>query len=123
MSKPTDKYILSVARGFRGGVLDGTSPAMKCYMTCFPLHGFLKHLDVECKLVNGTVVLHEANEIWEHYWIELPDGRILDPTGSQFNGKGKKKMPAVYLGVRPDHYLNTPLAENVDAFMNELNAA
>lgn len=106
---PVEKKLLSIAREWRRGTVStapfkGSDGSLLCFVICDPLTAYLQFLGYECRPVQGTVFLDEANEIWGHYWIELPDGRILDPTASQFNGKGKPKMPAVYLGKRPSYY-------------------
>lgn len=102
--KYSDKDVLSIARGFRRGMLSGETPEMKCFMVTAPLLGYLQFMGIRAEMHEGSVWLENANEIWQHFWIKLPDGRILDPTASQFNGKSKRKMPVVYIGAIPEHY-------------------
>ncbi len=44
-------------------------------------------------------------ETWkhEHQWLELPDGRILDPIAGKIDDFSHQ-MPDVYLGDRPEWY-------------------
>ena len=65
-------------RAFRDGLLDGADPEDWCYLVSAPLQVSLKALGIECALVNGGVY----DEC--HFWIELPDGMIIDATASQF---------------------------------------
>jgi hypothetical protein len=53
---------------------------------------------VECKLIRGTT--HGSY----HIWLELPDGRIIDATASQFRRRNQRAMPLVYIGRLPDWY-------------------
>lgn len=42
---------------------------------------------------------------WDHIWLELSDGRVLDPTADQF----PLSLPPVYLGEQPMQYnVNDP---------------
>lgn len=43
-----------------------------------------------------------------HFWITLKDGRIVDPTASQFNKMGNEDMPNVYIGDKPSWYKINP---------------
>ena len=63
-------------------------------MVCAPLSTVLEVMGFENKLVEGDLVV--AN----HIWIELADGRVLDPTADQFNDLdfGWPALPQVYLG-------------------------
>jgi hypothetical protein len=71
---------------------DGTSDGM-CFIVCAPLEGYLNFIGIEARMVDGIVKLPDGGEMI-HYWLELPDGCVLDPTLDQF-GAG---LPAVYLG-------------------------
>lgn len=35
---------------------------------------------------------------YNHVFLQLGDGRVLDPTADQFNGTERSDLPAVYLG-------------------------
>ena len=45
-----------------------------------------------------------GKDIFNHYWLKLPDGRILDPTASQFKTPEGEEMPKMYLGEKPKWY-------------------
>jgi hypothetical protein len=89
----------TIVRQFRDGVLDGEDPENWCYMVSAPLQGFLSATGVPCKLIEG----HVHNN--PHYWIELPCGKIIDATASQFRRPNGRAMPAVFIGERPTWYL------------------
>lgn len=85
-------------RAFRDGILDGEDPEGHCFMVSAPLQGYLAAVGVECKLVRGSV---HGNY---HVWLELPDGRIIDATASQFRRRDQRAMPLVYVGELPEWY-------------------
>lgn len=91
----TDKQLVRFCERFRRGILGGRSSAGMCDAICWPLVSLLKMNGIPVELVCGSV------GICEHYWMVLPDGRIIDPTADQFDDS----MPAVYLGARPKNYL------------------
>lgn len=106
----TDKELLRIVTGFRRGILGRRKSTKMCYAICWPLQGFLKiAADFETTLTEGTIKLidHNAGITINHFWLTLKDGRILDPTADQFNFnmKGRKDMPPVYLGKKPDYYI------------------
>ena len=92
------KEIRRIAHGFRKGVLDGADPACRCFMVSAPLAGYLEACGCRCMLVEGNI------DTWQHFWIELPDGTIVDPTASQFKKPNGARMPHVYIGTKPDWY-------------------
>jgi hypothetical protein len=89
----TDRQLLRFAASFRRGILGrGKSSRAMCFAVAAPLESLLLMCGVEVRLVKGLV------GDWEHYWLELGDGRILDPTADQFS------MAPVYLGPLPSWY-------------------
>ena len=62
---------------------------------------------IEATLSEGEIELggHNKGITINHFWLTLKDGRIIDPTASQFNGMGREDMPKVYLGEKPEWYL------------------
>ena len=95
----TDKQILKFASAFRNGIIGRKSSAMRCYMVSAPLATLLCMNGISCKMVEGEVNLKDAH--CNHFWIELADGRVLDPTADQFNHiEGFPELPKVYLGER-----------------------
>lgn len=104
MTKPKYKSLHDIALKFRKGVIGNTSSKDKCFMVAAPLCSYLRFCKYECRLIEGFVTIGE--HITNHYWIELEDGMILDPTADQFNSVKGKDMPKVYIGERPDYYMN-----------------
>ena len=94
--------IKTTARDFRKGLLGIGPPDGMCRMVSYSLQGFLSFLGVETELVEGEIVQPDFNV--DHVWLKLPDGSILDATADQFTSPGGRKMPAVYMGERPDWY-------------------
>jgi hypothetical protein len=99
----TDKQLLKICSQFRYGVIGRGKSKNKCYMVAAPLHGYLQFLRVDCTLVEGFVTIGE--QITNHFWILLPDGRIIDPTADQFNDIKERDMPKVYIGEKPSWYM------------------
>ena len=92
-----DKQLIRCARQFRHGIIGvGGDSFMKCFMVSAPLAGLLEAHGVPAKLVEGSF------GYCNHYWIELADGRVLDPTADQFNHypHADAPLPDVYLGKR-----------------------
>jgi hypothetical protein len=99
----TDKQLLKTVTSFRKGILGRKSPLKMCYAVCWPLNTYLNGCGVQNELTEGEVKLSGHNEGLSigHFWLTLSDGRIIDPTASQFNGFGNEDMPIVYLGEKP----------------------
>jgi hypothetical protein len=94
----SDKALVGFARGFRKGLLSGGSPEFMCYAICAPLQGLLWLEGIETNLTHGWVQCGTYD--MDHVWLELQDGRILDPTADQF----PLSLPPVYLGELPAQY-------------------
>jgi hypothetical protein len=94
----SDKGLLSLATGFRKGILGGESSAFMCRAICLPLQGLLSIEGIETKLIQGWVDCGDHD--MDHVWLELEDGRVLDPTADQF----QLSLPPVYLGQLPTQY-------------------
>ena len=69
-----------------------------CFVVCAPLSAYLQFLEVDHELVEGTF------RNCHHFWLELPDQTVIDPTADQFELGYKTKMPKVYIGPRRDWY-------------------
>ena len=93
-----DRELLRLARLAREHITLGNRSQGYCTAICIPLATYLTKRGMEAQEVNGGV------GDWQHMWIALGDGRILDPTADQFNRAGTVRMPAIYLGPRPAHY-------------------
>lgn len=90
----TDTALVKQVEAFRSGILWHTTSHGMCFAVSAPLQAYLSFLGLHTKLVQGRY------KRMEHYWLELPDGRILDATADQFS----VTMPAVYLGALPKYY-------------------
>jgi hypothetical protein len=88
---------------FRKGIIGKRSSDLMCFAVCAPLQGYLGMLGYETKLVKGEIDV-SADYVIGHYWLALPDGRIIDPTADQFESPTGEKMPEVYIGERPEWY-------------------
>jgi len=97
-----ESKLLKTVKGFRRGILGRKKPNMMCYAVCAPLHCFLKFGKIDCELVEFCIV--QGSDVWFHWCIKLSDGKILDPTASQFKSPRGEQMPEIYLGQRPDWY-------------------
>lgn len=102
----TDKELLKIVTRFRKGIIGNGSPLTMCWKVCLPLSTYLQLCGCENEVTEGTIHLNEHNEGISigHFWLTLPDKRIIDPTASQFNGMRSEDMPIVYLGKKPDFY-------------------
>lgn len=103
----TDKELIKVVTGFRRGILGRRKPLKMCYAICCPLQGYLTIIGYDTTLSEGTIKLSSHNKgiTINHFWLTLKDGRIIDPTASQFNGMGYDDMPDVFLGKKPRYYI------------------
>lgn len=99
-----DRELLRVARAARERITLGSAAQGWCIAVCVPLAVYLTRRGVPAIDVHGGV------GDWQHVWIALADGRILDPTADQFNRPGATKMPQIYLGPILPHY-EVPRAE------------
>jgi len=88
-----DKDIIKFVEAFRNGILgDNKSSWAWCFAISSPLQLLLSIHGVESEL--KEIDVGEYN----HIFLRLKDGRVLDPTADQFNWCGYKKLPPVYLG-------------------------
>lgn len=89
-----DKALKSLCREFRKGMIDRMSSKGKCAMISWALQGFLSF----AFKLNTTVYEGDVGR-WNHLWLVMPDGRVIDCTADQFNKKGKRaKYPQIYIG-------------------------
>lgn len=89
----SDKKLTTFCREFRKGLLGRMSSKGKCAMLSWALHGYLSSaMGLDTKVYKGDV----GN--WNHLWLVMPDGRVIDCTADQFNPKNKRKYPQVYIG-------------------------
>lgn len=93
-----DRDLLRIARAARERITLGGPSSGYCAVVCVPLATYLTRRGLPAEDVHGAV------GEWQHSWVALSDGRILDPTADQFNCPGASRMPPIYLGARPAHY-------------------
>lgn len=91
-----DKQLIRFAKSFRTGIIGRKAGDYACFMVCAPLAPLLRHSGVKAEMRDGWIAL-DVGSI-NHYWIELADGRVLDPTAEQFNKRLGLDLPRVYLG-------------------------
>jgi hypothetical protein len=90
----SDEELLEVVQDFREGILDGNGSTAMCYAVCWPLASYLRvGCGIDCELIESDLQNSDVLAA-NHYWLRMPDGRVLDPTYDQFCEDG----PAVYLG-------------------------
>ena len=53
---------------------------------------------VEGEIITGHY--HYGDNVCDHCWIKMPDGRVCDPTRWQF----EDKEPYIYFGPETEHY-------------------
>ncbi len=106
-----DKKLLKFVTDFTKGVIGESSSKGKCYIVSAPLYSYLLSCGIETKLVEGEVDtkligdISPEDGVWIHFWLVLPDGRIIDPTADQFNSRTTEtNMPRIYIGKKPDWY-------------------
>ncbi|MGF1612143.1 MAG: hypothetical protein ACFCUQ_22310 [Kiloniellales bacterium] len=102
----TDAELIGIAAGIRCATLARYPPRGMCFMVANPLAGLLRFYGMETRLVEGNIEIqgHTVN----HFWIALPDGRVLDPTADQFNGAGLGDWPRIYLGAPKEIHASCP---------------
>lgn len=98
----TDQQLIKTAKGFRKGLLNKRSVKDMCMIVSNPLATLLRTCHVPCELLEVGII--QKGELHSHYCIKLLDGRVLDPTASQFTDPDGNRMPDIYLGQRPAWY-------------------
>lgn len=90
----SDAKLLKWVMSFRKGIVGNKPSKSFCFMVCYPLSSALEMMGIKNTLMQGDVIVSN------HCWLQLADGRVLDPTADQFNdlGFGWPKLPPVYLG-------------------------
>lgn len=78
-----DDDLITFVTGFREGLLEDRRSGGMCFAVCSPLSTLLRLHGVENEIVESRIA---------HWFLRLPDGRVLDPTADQFG------MEEVYLG-------------------------
>lgn len=97
-----DKDLIRTIQSFTRGILGKRKPNGMCLAVCAPLQSFLLMGECYTKLVEGEI--HINGDLWNHFWLELKDGRVIDPTASQFKKPDGSGMPKVFIGEKPYWY-------------------
>lgn len=110
MSALNLKHLEKVCLDFRRGILGRRSSHRMCNAICRPLQAWLSFSEnLQTRTVQGLFVKHDGDPnifrwaMW-HWWLKLPDGRIIDPTADQLKRYEYPAMPKVFIGERPDWY-------------------
>ena len=100
----TDAELIEIATDFRMALIGSRASEGCCYMIAAPLAGLLKSAyGVQCDLVESDHTDMDTT-CYEHVWVRLADGRVLDPTFDQFCTEDR--VP-VYLGA-PTEFHQSP---------------
>ncbi len=94
-----DADLLQFVSEFRASIIGDNDSAWMCAAISGPLCAALEVKGVSSQLMESD--LGECN----HVFIQLHDGRILDPTADQFNWCSASPLPGVYLG--PEAIIHT----------------
>ncbi len=88
----TDADLLQYASEFRAAIIGDRDSSRMCAAICGPLAATFT--------VKGRRTLLMESELGtcNHVFIQVEDGRVLDPTADQFNRQGEPGFPRVYLG-------------------------
>lgn len=87
----TTRKLKAFCGEFAKAMLDGRPSKGECAKVSWALSGFLSFQG----LPNEVYVSHVGR--WNHLWIRLYDGRVIDCTADQFN-RGKRKHPQIHIG-------------------------
>jgi hypothetical protein len=98
----SDRELIRITSGFTKGILNKRESKSMCFAVSFPLQGYLSFCGLEAEIIEGEIKLNK--EVWNHFWLRLPDGRILDPTANQFKTPDGKEMPKIFIGNKPEWY-------------------
>lgn len=101
----TDKKLIKITTQFTKGIIGKDTTKGKCFMVCSALQSYLTIMDVKCKLIKGVIKVKSEKEIWNHFWLKLNDGRILDPTADQFLNPDGSTRQMVFLDMKPNWYI------------------
>ena len=104
MSLFTDAELIDVCRDFRHGMIgEGTPGDGFCAMVSWPLAAYLRAccgINADC--VQTDLKDHPTAQCYEHVWIRLADGRVLDPTFDQFCSE---EPVDIYLGAATEFHI------------------
>lgn len=97
------KEIEKIVSRFAKGIIGRRKPDQMCFAVCAPLQVFLDLCGFRTELIEGEIYLDDET-VWQHYWLKMEDGTIIDPTADQFQKPNGEDMPRTYIGPLPDWY-------------------
>lgn len=100
--KVNDRVLRRIARQFVAGIMEGSNSKDMCFVVCNPLTAYLNFLGIECELTEGEIFNDQGK--WHHYWVTLPDGRVIDPTADQFIKPNGKRLKNLWVEIAPENY-------------------
>jgi hypothetical protein len=100
------KTLKRISSEFRKGLIGDKSPTMMCFAVSSALGSYLHICGFNSILTEGKIFIVTSGEVheYQHFWLTLPDGNILDATADQFNNLNGHTMPPVYVGIKPEWY-------------------
>lgn len=94
----TDAELIATCTEFRRGLLGRRSPRWQCAKVCWAMAPYLEFFhQVTLAVCMSENVEFARGRTCNHVWLQLADGRVLDPTADQFSTKARP-LPAIYLG-------------------------
>lgn len=87
----TIRKLRTFAEEFSAQILDGTPSKGECAKVSWALSGYLSFMGLPNDVFESQVGR------WNHLWIRLWNGNVIDCTADQFN-RGKRKHPRVHVG-------------------------
>lgn len=94
----TTRKLKTFAEEFSYQILDGKPSKGQCAKISWALSGYLSFMGLPNDVYESQVGR------WNHLWIKLWNGKIIDCTADQFN-RGKRKHPKVYIGKPLDIHM------------------
>ena len=111
----TDKQLIKITTQFTKGIIGKRNKTDGyCFMVSAALQSYLNLLHgMRCELIEGEIRPNKG-AAWNHFWLELEDGRILDPTADQFKDPDGSDRPMVYIGKKPKWYIIPKFTKSVN---------
>lgn len=87
----TETQIKQICLEFRRGILGRRKSRGQCGKVSWALQGYLSFFGVQTEVCEGDV------GEWNHIYLRMPNGKVIDATADQFS-TAKTKYPQVYIG-------------------------
>ncbi len=98
--------LLKIVTAFREGLLDNKPSKSMCVVVSSALESYLCFEGYQCEITMGKIDINKDE--YEHTWLTLPSGEIIDATADQFSKPDGTGMPPVYIGRKPVWYKQPP---------------